>query len=155
VRDNCLTILTTISLAASATPASANHSWIYATNTEGGIAWNNSDLAWNEADKSFKGTFITYVKTAIPMNGKNVHYVLEDFHLKCTGPEYFYENVIYYGADKKMLSSMFATKKVPIDKGSPYYILSAVLCQGVNFTDGKLLRNVSDASEVMTRLAEG
>jgi hypothetical protein len=151
-----ITIAAILSIGSISTTASAqaSHTWIYATNSEGGIAWNNSDLDWDETDKSFRGTFVTYVKTAIPMGDAKVSFVLEDFHLKCTGPEYFYENVIYFGADKKMISSMFNTKKVPIEADSPYYILSEVLCKGVNFTDGKLLRNVLDTAEVMTRLAE-
>jgi hypothetical protein len=154
VRKIILITLLSAGLSSGGASAQTTHTWLYAINADGGIAWNNTDLAWNEADKSFRGTLITYVKTANPMGDKAVNYVLEDFHLKCTGPEYFYENVIYYGPDKKMVSSMFATKKVPIDAASPYGILSAVLCQGANFKDAKLMRNVSDAAEVMSRLAE-
>jgi hypothetical protein len=155
VRNIIIAVILSISSISTSASAQTRHTWIYATNSQGGIAWNNSDLDWDETDKSFRGTFVTYVKTAIPMGDKQVSFVLEDFHLKCTGPEYFYETVVYFGADKKALSSMFATKKVHIEKGSPYHILSVVLCEGVNFTDGKLLRNVSDAAEVMARLAEG
>jgi hypothetical protein len=144
-----------IALLPSAASAQTRHMWLYATNAEGGIAWNNSDLVWNEADKSFKGTFITYTKAPVAMGDKSVSFVLEDFHLKCTGPEYYYENVIFYGADKKMVSTMFATKKVPIEAGSPYQILAEVLCKGANFPDARLLRDVGDAAEVMNRLAAG
>lgn len=144
-----------VGLLSSAASAQTKHTWLYATNVDGGIAWNNSDLVWNEADKSFKGTFITYTKAAVAMGDKSVNFVLEDFHLKCTGPEYYYENVIFYGADKKMISTMFTTKKVPIEAGSPYQILAAVLCSGANFPDARLLRDVGDAAEVMSRLVAG
>lgn len=150
-----INILAFIGLFASAASAQSGHTWMYATNAQGGIAWDQSDLAWNEADKSFKGTLITYTKAAVLLGDKAVSYVLEDFHLKCSDPEYYYENVVYYGADKKMVSTMFATKKVPIASGTPYYILSEVLCKGVNFRDGRLLRNISTTTEVMDRLAAG
>ena len=150
-----INILASIGLLTSTASAQSSHTWIYATNAQGGIAWDQSDLAWNEADKSFKGTLITYTKAAVPLGDKAVSYVLEDFHLKCSDPEYYYENVVYYGADKKMVSTMFATKKVPIASGTPYYILSEVLCKGVNFRDGRLLRNISTTTEVMDRLAAG
>jgi hypothetical protein len=144
-----------IGLLSSVALAQTRHTWLYATNADGGIAWNNTDLVWNETDKSFKGTFITYTKSAVAMGDKSVSFVLEDFHLKCTGPEYYYENVIFYGADRKMISTMFATKKVPIEAGSPYQILAEVLCKGANFPDARLLRDVGDAAEVMNRLVAG
>jgi hypothetical protein len=148
-----LTVLAFAGPLVSAASAQANHTWLYATNAHGGIAWDQTDLVWSEVDKSFRGSFITYTKSPVLAGDKAVHFVLEDFHLKCTGPEYFYENVVLYGADKKMVSTMFATKQVPIAVGSPYYILSEVLCKGTHFPDGRLLRNVNSTVEVMTSLA--
>jgi hypothetical protein len=150
MRFPALRTLLATALLSLASPALSAETWLYAATPAWSLGWNLSGLAW-KFDK-VSGTMLIYSPDPTPLQGKNVHWVLQDFTMDCKARTYQTENTIFYGPDRKMIDAVFGGNVKPLEKSTPEYVLAYVLCDGGTLSD-TTVKEAPSADQAMIAMA--
>jgi hypothetical protein len=132
--------------------AQSEKTWLYIAANSGGVAWNLTDLKFDQAQDMYQGTMMYYSPTATPINGHNVHWVLEDFDMGCAQVSYVSVSSILYNQDMVAVETLFEPTPAVMDETSVYRLLHHVLCNGGTVTDFPILE-AGSAKEAMQSMA--
>jgi len=131
-------------------PALAAETWLYAATPAWSLGWNLSGLSWKFEKVS--GTLLIYSPDPTPLQGKKVHWVLQDFTMDCKARTFQPETTIFYGPDRKLIDSVFGGDVKPLEKGTPDYVLSYILCDGGTLSDATV-KEATSAEQAMIAMA--
>ena len=132
--------------------AQGEKTWLYIAANSGGVAWNLTDLKFDQAQDMYQGTMIYYSPTATPINGNNIHWVLEDFDMRCTQTSYVSVSSVMYNQNMVAVETVFESTPAIMDETSVYSLLHHVLCKGGTITDVPILE-AGSATEAMQAMA--